>query len=247
MIDDLPQMRAAARLCVGLAAVACVLAQAASGARTLSPNLAFAFKMGPIPGGTGCPDGTPDSFVCIGQSGTVEVKGLGRVHVDLVHIVDPSNSACPKGTVTGDLTTPHGVLGVTGSAAGCVNTTFGLGTYGVSLSGSGGFAGVSGSGTIGNAGIYLMNGTLHASSALFDVVGPTISGAVNRTVRTAVAAGARVKFDVKAHDAESAVRVTCAPRSGSLFRVGVTRVNCRAVDSSDNVATRSFIVTVKRS
>lgn len=240
-------MRAAARLCVGLAVLAGVLAQAASGARTLSANLAFAFKMGPIPGGTGCPAGTPDSFVCIGQSGTVEVKGLGRVHVDLVHIVDPSNSACPKGTVTGDLTTPHGGLSATGSAAGCVNTTFGLGTYAVSLTGTGGLAGASGSGTIDNAGIYLMNGTLRASSAVFDVVAPTISGAVNRTVKTTAAGGARVKFAVKARDADSAVRVTCTPRSGSLFRVGVTRVDCRAVDSSDNVAARSFIVTVKRS
>ena len=97
MIDDRRQMRAAARLCVGLAVLAGVLAQAASGARTLSANLAFAFKMGPIPGGTGCPAGTPDSFVCIGQSGTVEVKGLGRVHVDLVHIVDRRTRLVRKG------------------------------------------------------------------------------------------------------------------------------------------------------
>jgi hypothetical protein len=240
-------MRAAARLGAGSAVLACVLAQAAAGAPALSKDLAFTFKMGPIPGGTGCPEGTPASSVCIGQSGSVEVKGLGTVHVDLVHIVDPSDSTCPKGTVTGDLKTAHGALSVTGSAAACVNTTFGLGTYAVTLTGSGGFAGASGSGTIGNAGTYLMNGTLHASNAVFDVVRPTISGAVNRTVKTTAALGARVTFAVKAHDdADDAVRVTCTPKSGSLFRVGRTRVTCRAVDSSANAATRSFTVTVKR-
>jgi len=52
---------------------------------------------------------------------------------------------------------------------------------------------------------------------------------------------------VAAHDdVDGTVPVTCAPRSGSFFPVGRTRVRCAATDKSANTATASFTVTVRR-
>jgi hypothetical protein len=42
------------------------------------------------------------------------------------------------------------------------------------------------------------------------------------------------------------VPVSCKPRPGSLFRVGRTKVTCKAVDSSGNTVTGRFTVTVKQ-
>ena len=204
--------------------------------------------MGVIPGGTDCPAGTPVTSHCVGQAGAVLVKGLGKVQVVLVHVVDTTDTSCPRGTVTGDLTSPRGSLAVSGEAPACVNPTFGYASYQVRLDGSGRFAGATGTGTIGNnAGNYVVDATLTATTPTFDVTSPTITGAVDRTVRTGNPRGARVTFLVAARDdSDDSVPVTCSRRSGSLFRVGVTRVTCRATDSSANSAARSFSVVVKR-
>lgn len=57
--------------------------------------------------------------------------------------------------------------------------------------------------------------------------------------------GAYVRFDVSAKDTvDDSVNVDCSPSSGSFFAVGVTTVNCSANDSSKNVTSGSFDVTV---
>ena len=58
----------------------------------------------------------------------------------------------------------------------------------------------------------------------------------------------RVRYAPKAQDAvDGPVSVKCKPGSGSLFKVGrTTKVTCSAEDTSANVATSSFRVTVKR-
>jgi hypothetical protein len=55
-------------------------------------------------------------------------------------------------------------------------------------------------------------------------VTPVLHGAVSKIVRTK----------------------SCKPRSGNRFRVGKTVVKCTAADTSGNVATAAFKITVKR-
>ncbi|HST19233.1 MAG TPA: HYR domain-containing protein [Gaiellaceae bacterium] len=229
------------------ALVALVLATSAETRPSTTSSLQFSLKLGVILGGTDCPAGTPAADHCVGQAGAVAVKGLGTVHVETVHVVDPSDQACPKGTVEGDLITSHGTLSLTGAAPKCVNVTFGYGDYPVDITGSGKFSGVSGTGTVANGGgSYVVTATVKAAAPLFDLEAPALTGATNRTVRSSSGHGVRVRFAVKAHDdVDTAVPVSCKPRSGSVFRVGRTHVTCSAGDSSANVATRTFTVTVK--
>jgi MYXO-CTERM domain-containing protein len=65
-------------------------------------------------------------------------------------------------------------------------------------------------------------------------------------VRSAIATGANVSFDVTAKNAEGApLAALCAPASGSFFAAGTTKVNCTATDSvAKTAATSSFDVTV---
>jgi hypothetical protein len=51
---------------------------------------------------------------------------------------------------------------------------------------------------------------------------------------------------VKARDNhDGRVGVSCAPRSGSFFRLGRTRVTCRAHDRAGNRAVKRFTVLVR--
>ena len=58
--------------------------------------------------------------------------------------------------------------------------------------------------------------------------------------------GAVVRFGVSATDrVDGAIVPVCSPASSTLFRVGVTRVDCTATDRGQNVARASFTVSVK--
>ncbi len=64
--------------------------------------------------------------------------------------------------------------------------------------------------------------------------------------RTANKKGAVVRFRVSATDlVDAAIVPVCSPASSTLFRVGVTRVDCTATDRGQNVARASFTVSVK--
>ena len=93
-----------------------------------------------------------------------------------------------------------------------------------------------------------MTGTLTVPGLEFDLTPPTLTGAVNKTVRARKGAKrARATFKVTANDQVDGTRpVTCKPKSGSQFRVGRTTVRCSAVDSSANTGTSTFRVLVKR-
>jgi HYR domain len=124
--------------------------------------------------------------------------------------------------------------------------------------GSGSYAGASGSGTLTHSYHYTSTGaaagndtwtaTLNVPGLEFDVSPPAISGAGSKTVRAPKRAKRiRVTYRVTASDAvDGAVTVACAPRSGTRFKVGRTTVKCTATDSSGNVKTARFTVTVKR-
>ena len=64
-------------------------------------------------------------------------------------------------------------------------------------------------------------------------------------VRTKDRKGAVVTFGASATDlVDGPLAPVCSPRSSTLFRVGVTRVDCTATDRGHNVASASFTVTV---
>ncbi len=93
----------------------------------------------------------------------------------------------------------------------------------------------------------------NASSASFQVnvvlqVLPTLQlpAGKNMVVKTAIATGANVSFDVTALNAEGApMAALCAPASGSFFPAGTTKVDCTATDNvAMTAATASFEVTV---
>jgi hypothetical protein len=99
-----------------------------------------------------------------------------------------------------------------------------------------------------NKGTSSWTGTLTVPSLAFDTTPPAISGASSKVVKVEkTARHARVNYTVTASDAvDGTVSAICAPRSGSFFRVGRTRVGCFATDSSANSANASFAVRVRR-
>jgi hypothetical protein len=81
---------------------------------------------------------------------------------------------------------------------------------------------------------------------VIDTVPPTIFAPTIVKVTTASAKGRNVAFRVRAVDKrDGRVRATCNHRSGSFFRLGRTRVTCRAHDHNGNVAVRRFTVVVR--
>jgi large repetitive protein len=75
---------------------------------------------------------------------------------------------------------------------------------------------------------------------------PTLSLPGNLVVEATRQSGAVVTYTATATDpAHGADRVSCAPRSGSVFPFGVTTVDCSATDPAGYTATGSFTVTVQ--
>ena len=73
-------------------------------------------------------------------------------------------------------------------------------------------------------------------------------GAANKLVRAPRnARRIRVRYTVSASDGvDGAVLVACQPKSGSFFRVGRrTVVRCSATDTSANIQTAHFAITVR--
>lgn len=81
---------------------------------------------------------------------------------------------------------------------------------------------------------------------VIDTIPPTIFAPAMLTVSTTSAKGTKVSYRVRARDnRDGRVGVRCAPRSGSFFRLGRTRVTCRAHDRAGNRAVKRFTVRVK--
>ena len=128
----------------------------------------------------------------------------------------------------------------------------------VITAGTGIYAGASGSGTVerilsgltpsGRRGTETWTGTLAVPGLEFDVTPPTLSGAVDKTVRARRdAKRVRVRYAVTARDdVDGTVPASCTPRSGNRFPIGRTRVTCSATDTSGNRQTVKFTVIVKR-
>jgi HYR domain len=212
-----------------------------------------------------CPPGAPApaQVECFVFAGKGVVPGLGRATVTWQLIDDVTDGlSCQhfnfttivikvagKGEIDASLTDPKTHCWtrppvVTGPFAGRVT------------GGSGSYAGASGdlevtenltdeSGGAGDA-IETWVGTLTVPGLDFDLTPPTLQGVHDRTVRAGQARRVHVRFTVTAKDAAPrAVPVTCTPRSGTLFKRGLTKVTCSATDGSGNTATATFVVSVK--
>lgn len=81
---------------------------------------------------------------------------------------------------------------------------------------------------------------------VIDTIPPTIFAPTVVSVSTTSTTGTKVTYRVRARDnRDGRVRVSCAPRSGSFFRLGRTRVTCRAHDRAGNRAVKRFTVLVR--
>ena len=78
-----------------------------------------------------------------------------------------------------------------------------------------------------------------------DVTAPVLSLPGNIVATATSLLGGVVTFGVSATDnVDPSPVVTCSPRSGSLFSVGITRVTCTARDAAGNTSSGSFLITV---
>jgi HYR domain len=157
--------------------------------------------------------------------------------------------------VTGSLSAAgKGGITFTASAPDCQKQATSTLTYAIA-GGDGKYTGATGSGTLAIpsftessfTGLQTWAGTLDVPGLEFDTTPPVLRGAVSNTVKAKTKKGAVVRYTVTASDAvDGSVPVVCKPRSGSRFKVGRTTVKCSAADTSGNVASATFKVTVKR-
>lgn len=148
------------------------------------------------------------------------------------------------------------------SASECVVSGPSIGTQTQAFTITGGtgiYSGASGNGTLtrqlggptqdgSRHGYETWQGTLRVPGLAFDLVAPKILGATSRTVVVRRRAKkVRVRYVVTAtDDVDGPVPVTCKPRSGHRFHIGRTTVLCSATDTSGNLATAHFRITVRR-
>jgi HYR domain len=241
--------------------------ESASGSLQLNAKFAGGYRLD-----ARCPAGTPATTEeCVPFVGGADVRGLGHVIETYTKSVD--GTICP-GRVTSHRTavleiTGKGTIEVamepwptcTDSANSSPNGVTAL-LEGKIVRGTQKFAGASGSlkvthrfeppscGTdgCGGAATDTWTGTLVVPDMEFDLTRPVLSGAAPKSVTAPRQARfVRVRYSVKAQDAvDRSVPAPCKPASGSRFKIGRTRVTCTAKDSSANVATATFTVTVRR-
>jgi len=78
-----------------------------------------------------------------------------------------------------------------------------------------------------------------------DTMPPNVATPSDITIETTNSNGEIVTFDVSATDnIDGEVTSSCQPTSGSTFSIGTTEVTCTATDSSGNIGTASFTVSL---
>ena len=234
----------------------------ASGTLDVNSVVSTGYRISP----TVCPPGTPATTEeCVLFSGGAAIPGLGRGTVSYVKSFD--QTICP-GQVVGQRTS---VFDITGKGRITVAMEFLCAnpapnftvTRGTVVEGTGVFAGASGSlqiasmvngpscggGGCQGSGNDTWTGSLVVPGREFDLAAPVFPPLASKRVKAPrKAKTVRVRYAPKAQDAVDGTRpATCKPSSGSRFKVGrTTRVTCSAEDTSANVATASFTVTVKK-
>lgn len=240
-------------------------APAGAGGSAASLELRAVLRLVSVRAGA-CPAGVTPTTLCPRRNGDGAVPGLGSATVAYSYLVDEAHPACPAGSVrilgyparlavAGKGELQIAVAGrsdcLAGESALSAGQSFAI-TGGTEI-----YAGASGSGTVaralsptdeGAAGSETWTGTLTVPGLEFDTMRPTFAGVANRIVRAKRGAkSARVAFRVTAQDDRDGPLATrCTPRSGAPFKLGRTRVTCKATDTSANTATAAFTVTVRK-
>jgi hypothetical protein len=206
-----------------------------------------------------CPSGVSAS-VCSRRTSTGPYAGLGQVAGTYTFLLDQGSPSCPEGLSRARAYPVRFAIASKGEihfqlAAGaeCVNEAKAQAQTFTVTGGTGIYAGASGTGTVTrqlgstSAGGETWTGTLTVPGLEFDLTRPTLTGATNKTVRARKGAkSARVAFKVTARDdRDGTLPVACTRRSGSLFKIGKTRVTCSSIDRSANAANASFTITVR--
>jgi hypothetical protein len=215
-----------------------------------------------------CPAGTGPTITCAARQGSGAVPGLGKAAVTYMYVLDQLSPGCPAPSTFRALSTDirfviagKGAITLRTASSGCLNPM--LDEYLAPANqeftitaGTGIYAGASGSGTVsrslthtdfGSRGQETWKGTLVVAGLEFELIPPTLAGAVAKTVRAPKGAKSmRVTYKVTAQDGvDGPLPTSCAPRSGSRFKIGRTKVRCSATDTSGNTASTAFTVTVK--
>ena len=234
-----------------------------AGTLNLQARLDLVSQLGPCPPGVGAP-----VVACAARRGEGLVPGLGRVTETYTFLVSEGPPTCATAGVGKALGYPVRLV-VVGKGEIEVAVAAGADCIGIEAvrtqtqsflitGGTGIYAGASGNGTVarvlggenpnGRSGTDTWTGTLDVPGHDFDLAPPTLTGAVNKTVRAARRTRrVRVTYAVSARDdVDGPVPVSCKPRSGSRFRIGRTAVRCSATDTSANTPTAKFTITVKR-
>jgi hypothetical protein len=228
---------------------------AAMGSLTFEAVLRMTSRLGPCP-----PGSPPDADLCAARTGSGAVRGLGEVSETYTFFVQEGDCDRVFETTVRLEVAGKGELqlAVDRYRGECISSALNLSRAFTITGGSGIYAGASGGGTVthqasytgggGAGGTDTWTGTLSVPGLEFDVTPPTLSGAVNKTVRARRGSKrVRVTYGVTASDAvDGSVPVSCRPRSGSRFKIGRTFVKCSATDTSANAKARRFRVTVKR-
>jgi hypothetical protein len=250
------------------ASTAAALREGASGSLQLNAKFGGGYRLD-----ASCPAGTPATTdECVPFLGGADVRGLG--HVIETYTKSFDGTICPgrmvshptavleitgKGTIevamepwptcsdSANSTSPNGVTAL---------------LEGRIVRGTQKFAGALGSlkvtnhldppscGTDGCQGSATdtWTGTLVVPDFEFDLTPPVLRGAAPKSVTAPRKAKfLRVRYSVTAQDAvDRSVPASCQPASSGRFKIGRTKVTCTAKDSSANVATATFTVTVTR-
>jgi len=215
---------------------------------------------------TSCPEGTPGGVECFSRTGSGVIPGLGNVTESYIYEVESAPTGCADNDAVRVLATTArlSVLGkgeielrinATGCAARVITQPLRAEADFTITGGSGQYTGASGGGTYVDTsygppsfrGRDRWKGTLVVPALDFDLTPPVVAGARNRTILAARGrARVRVAYSVTASDnVDGRLPVTCLPRSGGLFKVGRTVVDCSAVDKSGNTGHARFTVSVR--
>ena len=194
------------------------------------------------------PGEAPPGSICYTGAARTSVRGLGGVEFTAHGVVLDPAGPCPGAKLAASFSTERGTIAFAGNAKGCVKAV-GHGDYDATISGTGAFAGASGSATVVHQANdnWVVTGTVTAPAVTFDLTPPKLAGLVNQTVKAKEGKRpTKVRFAVTANDSVGGkLRAACTPASGTAFRVGRTRVTCTATDRSGSTATGSFTVTVR--
>jgi len=191
-----------------------------------------------------CPPEAPSANECYQVNGEGVVPGLGRVSESFVVRLENNAAGCPalssyrafgfpvRLAVVGKGAIDLAVAGSSECLA--VADVLGLSRPFTVTGGTGVYATAAGSGTLVRhvvaalgAGTDTWRGTLVVPGLEFNLTAPTIRGAAPKTVRAPKGAKrARVRYAVTEDDVDGQTPVSCTPTSGSLFRLGRTKVTC---------------------